>query len=134
MVRGQDAPATNSNTTNVKVKRERAQSGEAVYIFIQIQPMLRLNYIGGDKIFARGYIQIQPMLRLNTSYPRTLRKRATHSNTTNVKVKLAKICTGIYKKRIQIQPMLRLNRSPLCWWRRAVEIQIQPMLRLNRRK
>ena len=55
--------------------------------FIQIQPMLRLNWEGlngrGDLLL----IQIQPMLRLNSELP-----QSEHG-----------ICA------IQIQPMLRLN-------------------------
>ena len=50
--------------------------------------MLRLNeevYTGKQKLL---FIQIQPMLRLNGHLPEQLRKAKKDSNTTNVKVKL----------------------------------------------
>ena len=44
------------------------QGGFAVrggQVKIQIQPMLRLNFIAGTREHIPGLIQIQPMLRLN---------------------------------------------------------------------
>ena len=56
----------NSNTTNVKVKRNGHDEDEYKED-IQIQPMLRLNSKSGGLKPKKITIQIQPMLRLNIS-------------------------------------------------------------------
>ena len=59
-----------------------------ITIYIQIQPMLRLNLPKHSQQPFHRLIQIQPMLRLN-EYPAIATHDEPHrnSNTTNVKVK-----------------------------------------------
>ena len=70
--------------------------------------MLRLNLIPGFDEQGDKKIQIQPMLRLNwVSF--TTMTEPDDSNTTNVKVKPKRRGSYRCNRTIQIQPMLRLN-------------------------
>ena len=94
--------------------------------------MLRLNIRGRERYSEDCQIQIQPMLRLNeTAYlmPALL---TYHSNTTNVKVKLALFVYAVlishYSNTTNVKVKRGKNIFRYCF---QSEIQIQPMLRLN---
>ena len=54
---------------------------------IQIQHLLKLNYIKAIKNFVHGWIQIQHLLKLNCMVCLIFQQKNVHSNTTLVKVK-----------------------------------------------
>ena len=74
-----------SNTTFVKVKLCN------IYFFsssgIQIQHLLKLNFLVLDRDFLRTKIQIQHLLKLNNEWNLFTSSADVHSNTTFVKVK-----------------------------------------------
>ena len=81
---------TDSNTTNVKVKLN-SKSITAIYFFIQIQPMLRLNCIAPTCVYTAMSNSNTTNVKVKLSRHISLHNLYRYSNTTNVKVKQQKI-------------------------------------------